>query len=1011
VHQPDLGLPRRKLIVRDELIGLLARRFEPGATAIVAGAGFGKTTLLRQAIATNAEAPAGVDRFITCTSALRVGSRFARALAEVVGLALPDPIDPPDAVDQALDLAGRTWPLGMALIVDDAHLLEGSDAERLLRHVVANRPPPVHVVIASRTKVRWLGSTRNGESVTEITEADLAFSAQELEALVEGSQVRSADVGALGGWPALTDLAVAFGVGGPADFVEDEVLSRFDPAQRRQLAAIAVAGGGDRGLLEAACGVSISPADVADQLPMTTVVDARLVVHPLWSRILAGELTAQEMDAVRSRVGEHLMVQEEPEAAASMFAEAADWVSFEAAIAATWKRGYIGSARDVVASWLELLPVDRRDGPTGTVLRGIAARVQDSFGERAMLLLEVAVERCRDAGATETEMVALGEYGYVCRARGDRERLLAVMARLGELAEGGLAQARPFVALAEAAIHDVVGDDVAVLAALARVPDGSLSDEWSSAVAFLRVTAVAGTGDRDALEAAARDCLRFAGPGAALARYTAALVAWRLGRPVEALALLPVPSADDRLTRVEQVVTATRSAFIESLSGKIAEATESIALARAAGVETAHPSFDGQMVVACAALAASKGDEATAAHELRSLLERHPLAEGGERLLRSCLGLAYVLLPEARDAFDDHGLGSALRVHLEVARAVVASRTGSTTPNGDLPPVDQVLVAVPLIWSVRLAAWAEVGGSPYGRTLAERIISVHGERGRDAIRGGVPDDPALDAGARDLLVAVSVPPSEQLRLDLLGPVTLQVGEVPCAHPNWDRDLVRALASLLALRGPMTRSAVAEALWPGSRPEVAARNLRTHLGFLRAALEPDRRAGEASFVLRSDDATVSLAGPPHLVVDVHRFLATLDAVDTSRVPRSEVDVALSLWHGRPLADLPDLEWVEAERASLIERFVTAALQDGAASLAGAMAQRAVVRSIDVLQVDPWSEPAYQLLVAAHIARGDRAAARRALQRCEAMLADLGSVPSPATEGLMRRLQRSDAVGEG
>jgi DNA-binding SARP family transcriptional activator len=49
----------------------------------------------------------------------------------------------------------------------------------------------------------------------------------------------------------------------------------------------------------------------------------------------------------------------------------------------------------------------------------------------------------------------------------------------------------------------------------------------------------------------------------------------------------------------------------------------------------------------------------------------------------------------------------------------------------------------------------------------------------------------------------------------------------------------------------------------------------------------------------------------------------------------------------------------------------------------------------------------VLVAAALARGDRSAARRALDRSLAALADLGVDPSPRTQSLRRRVRGADA----
>jgi DNA-binding SARP family transcriptional activator len=60
----------------------------------------------------------------------------------------------------------------------------------------------------------------------------------------------------------------------------------------------------------------------------------------------------------------------------------------------------------------------------------------------------------------------------------------------------------------------------------------------------------------------------------------------------------------------------------------------------------------------------------------------------------------------------------------------------------------------------------------------------------------------------------------------------------------------------------------------------------------------------------------------------------------------------------------------------------------------------------LEVEPWSEAAYRVLVAVHLERGERVAARRMLDRCHVMLADLGFEPEEATRMLEQRLKAPD-----
>ena len=62
-----------------------------------------------------------------------------------------------------------------------------------------------------------------------------------------------------------------------------------------------------------------------------------------------------------------------------------------------------------------------------------------------------------------------------------------------------------------------------------------------------------------------------------------------------------------------------------------------------------------------------------------------------------------------------------------------------------------------------------------------------------------------------------------------------------------------------------------------------------------------------------------------------------------------------------------------------------------------------RCARAINADPWAEDAHAVLVAAALARPDRAAARRALERCESALADLGVAPSDQVRQLARQVR--------
>src|SRR5438552_16373620 len=76
------GLPRALDVEmpRLRLVRLLEGRWDRPVTLLVAGPGFGKTTVLAQAVRAHQIAPRGIDVWVSCEAAYEDPARFARAL-------------------------------------------------------------------------------------------------------------------------------------------------------------------------------------------------------------------------------------------------------------------------------------------------------------------------------------------------------------------------------------------------------------------------------------------------------------------------------------------------------------------------------------------------------------------------------------------------------------------------------------------------------------------------------------------------------------------------------------------------------------------------------------------------------------------------------------------------------------------------------------------------------------------------------------------------------------------
>jgi ATP/maltotriose-dependent transcriptional regulator MalT len=183
-------------MVRDRLTSLLAGRFDRPVTALVAGPGFGKTTLLAQAVRQNLASAVGIDAWVSCQPDDEEPAEFAAACCRAIGLQQPGSAGPGTDV-----LAVMRWlsPLDVCLIVDDVHQIAGSAAERLLAQIVRGLPSNGHVVLSGRVPPGVpLARLRASGGCVEISEPDLAFTAAEEREMARllGAPVPS------GSWPA-----------------------------------------------------------------------------------------------------------------------------------------------------------------------------------------------------------------------------------------------------------------------------------------------------------------------------------------------------------------------------------------------------------------------------------------------------------------------------------------------------------------------------------------------------------------------------------------------------------------------------------------------------------------------------------------------------------------------------------------------------------------------------------------------------------------------------------------
>jgi SARP family transcriptional regulator, regulator of embCAB operon len=223
---------------------------------------------------------------------------------------------------------------------------------------------------------------------------------------------------------------------------------------------------------------------------------------------------------------------------------------------------------------------------------------------------------------------------------------------------------------------------------------------------------------------------------------------------------------------------------------------------------------------------------------------------------------------------------------------------------------------------------------------------------------------------------------------------------------------RLLFAYLALhRGRrVPRDELLMAGWGADAPEAAGNALSVVLSKLRHGLGPDRLKGRTE---------VELLLPPATFLDVEAALEGAHRAETAIAEGRWAEAwgpAGIAYHVATRRFLSGLEapWVDEWRRRLeevrlrgLECFAAAGLGLGGPALA-----QAEERARALTELAPYRETGHRLLLEALERRGNLAEALRAYERLRVLLRDeLGIAPSPALQGLHRRLLQESDGGPG
>lgn len=209
---PRWHVPRRHLV---DLV-----RPDASVVCLVAGAGWGKSVLLRELVQRaldRGDTVAWLD--LPAQGADR--SRFWFEVAGALGASSPD-LDSVVPTLHERTTGGR----GVTLVLDDVHHLSDPDVREDVRDLVHRLPPGVQLAVATRFPLAWLSDAVSpAHDVVRLGRSDLRHTIDEVRALMTGDALEplpqgevsgevAAVMDATEGWPALVRLhALAAGRG------------------------------------------------------------------------------------------------------------------------------------------------------------------------------------------------------------------------------------------------------------------------------------------------------------------------------------------------------------------------------------------------------------------------------------------------------------------------------------------------------------------------------------------------------------------------------------------------------------------------------------------------------------------------------------------------------------------------------------------------------------------------------------------------------------------------------
>jgi ATP/maltotriose-dependent transcriptional regulator MalT/DNA-binding SARP family transcriptional activator len=455
-----------RTIPRSRLTARIADALDSGNLILTAGAGFGKTTVLEQALDGRSTA------WLSCSEAERAAGALMLRIVDAVADAAPGAADavaerlaagmqPVEVMATTRELIrdlSRLLVEPLVLVLDDAEQLDGADAsQRLVSELIRAEAPLLRIALASRRPLDLrVAKPRTAGRLTELSAGDLAFDSGECTAALQARTGReptteqlSAVMEATEGWPLGVALAATV-IGRDAGqdppelasltstpdleaYLSEELFATLEP----ELREAAIDSSVPRVITPEVASALDLPPDYRSRIERSGLLVRSIdggegfAYHPLLREFLLERLREVRDEDARMRL--HATVAPAVAASGDAIGATEHWIEAERwadAVAAIEPQGpmLLRTSPELLTRWLENLPAEVLTLPAIRMLQG---QLEWGAGqhERAVEPLREAVAGYRRANDPGREWLARFFLAEAVFSAGPFEEVL-------ELAEG-----------------------------------------------------------------------------------------------------------------------------------------------------------------------------------------------------------------------------------------------------------------------------------------------------------------------------------------------------------------------------------------------------------------------------------------------------------------------------------------------------------------------------------------------------------------------------------------------